>query len=326
MKKFAILFSFLFLPSLIFSHHGIAAIGSIGLEGPGAPLETSSSAPLPEGSYLFYLKLDDAVFEKYTKEVDDEKDYSHFWMYGIGYGLKSWLSLYLFLPYNVKTKEDNSYNTAGFADLSIMYVFGFKYDEGFKLVPKNESIDDLRDWHFTFYGCFSLPRGDENLKNNEGEIEPDFSLGFGKPSYSFGFTATKMFSEKFTYLLDTNYIIFKENKYENGIRYKFGNEFRLNNAIVYIFYKNGEKKKRVDGGIELNYLNLRRDKEEGIDLEAAGGDILYLVPNIRYYIKNFSLGFGLKFPLWKDLNEESLQQGSEGKEKYRAILTISFIL
>ncbi len=326
MKKFAILFFVLFLPQFNFSHHGIAAIGSIGLEGPGAPLETSSSATLPEGSYLFYLKLDDAFFKKYTKEIDDEKDYSHFWIYGIGYGMKSWLSLYLFLPYNVKTKEDNTYNTAGLADLSMMFVFGFKYDDGFKLVPKNESIDDLRDWHFTFYGGFSLPTGDENIKNSEGEIEPDFSLGFGKPSYSFGFTGTKMLSENFTYLLDINYIIFQENKYENGLRYRFGNEFRLNNAIVYRFYKNEEKKKRVDGGLELNYLNLKRDREEGIYLEAAGGYIIYLVPNLRLYIKDFSFGLGIKFPIWKDLNEEILQQGSEGKERYRAILTISFIL
>lgn len=325
MKKF-ILSVFFFLVSLsTFSHHGVAAIGLAGLEGPGAPLETSSSVTIPEKSVLFYLKLDDAVFKKYTNEVDDEKDYSHFWMYGLGYGIKSWLSAYLLFPYNVKTKEDNSYNTAGFADISLMFVLGFKYDKGFKLVPKTESLDDLKDWHFTIYGGLSLPTGKENLKNAEGEIESDFSLGFGKPYYSIGFTSTKMIGDKWTYLLDLNYILFQEYKYQTQFTYRFGEESRVNYAIVYRFFANQTKKARLDGGIEINYLNLKRDKEDGVELEAAGGDIIYVVPNFRFYIKNSSFAFGIKFPIWKDLNEGYLQQGSEGKERYRAIVTFSVI-
>lgn len=325
MKKFIFsLFFFLFSFS-IYSHHGVAAIGLAGLEGPGAPLETSSSVTIPTKSVLFYLKLDDAVFKKYTNEVDDEKDYSHFWMYGLGYGIKSWLSAYIFFPYNVKTKENNSYNTAGFTDISLMFVLGFKYDEGLKLVPKTESLDDLKDWHFTLYGGVSLPTGEENLKNKEGDVEPDFSLGFGKPYYSIGLTSTKMLGDKWTYLLDLNYILFQEYKYQTGFTYRFGEETRVNNAIIYKFFANQNKKTRLDGGIEINYLNLKRDKEDGIELEAAGGDIIYMVPNLRFYIKNSSFGFGLKFPIWKDLNEGNLQQGSEGKEKYRAILTFSVI-
>ena len=36
-------------------HHGVASLGVAGLEGPGAPIETSSSATLPSGSFLGYL-------------------------------------------------------------------------------------------------------------------------------------------------------------------------------------------------------------------------------------------------------------------------------
>jgi hypothetical protein len=36
-----------------------------------------------------------------------------------------------------------------------------------------------------------------------------------------------------------------------------------------------------------------------------------------------SLGLALKKPVWTDLNEESQQQGAEGKEKYRFIATFS---
>lgn len=42
------------------AHHGVASLGTAGLEGPGAPVETSSSATLPQGKWLAYLKLDHA--------------------------------------------------------------------------------------------------------------------------------------------------------------------------------------------------------------------------------------------------------------------------
>jgi hypothetical protein len=51
------------------------------------------------------------------------------------------------VPYYNKVVENNSYITAGFADLTLMGVFGFKYDEGLKLVPETGSLDDLQDWH-----------------------------------------------------------------------------------------------------------------------------------------------------------------------------------
>ena len=38
-------------------------------------------------------------------------------------------------------------NTSGFTDISLQGVLGFKYDQGFKLIPAKESLDDLEDWH-----------------------------------------------------------------------------------------------------------------------------------------------------------------------------------
>jgi len=45
------------------AHHGVAGVGAAALEGPGAPVESASSAVLPEGRTLFYAKLDDARFK-----------------------------------------------------------------------------------------------------------------------------------------------------------------------------------------------------------------------------------------------------------------------
>jgi hypothetical protein len=44
------------------------------------------------------------------------------------------------------------------------------------------------------------------------------------------------------------------------------------------------------------------------------------MPNLQ----NANLGLLVKFPVWKDLNEENQQQGAEGLEKYRVITTLSF--
>jgi hypothetical protein len=72
---------------------------------------------------------------------------------------------------------------------------------------------------------------------------------------------------------------------------------------------------------------LARDSENGRGEQASGGTILYLSPGLRFSfpkIPNASLGLMMKFPVWKNLNEENQQQGSEGLEQYRFIMTLSF--
>lgn len=86
MKRFALI---LLSPLIIFAHHGVAPLGVSGLKGLGAPLETSTSATIPEGSFPFYLKLDYAKFRTYTPLRGDETDLYQFWIFGLGYGVKS---------------------------------------------------------------------------------------------------------------------------------------------------------------------------------------------------------------------------------------------
>ncbi|MCS6958300.1 MAG: transporter [Aquificaceae bacterium] len=327
MKKLSLL---LLVSVPAFAHHGVASLGAVGFEGPGAPLETSSSATLPEGKWLIYTKLDIAKWKKYSfSDFPDQKDRSDFWMFGVGYGLKPWLSLYLFVPYNTKKelKEEgrHTFTSSDFGDISLMAVFGFKYDRGFKLVPKKESLEDMTDWHFTLYGGFSLPTGDANKRGYQGEFAPDMAGGFGKPTLNAGFTATKQLVNlpQLTFLFDTNYLRFFEHKYNTGDRYKFGDEFRVNTALAYRLYTSMERSLRFDLLMEANFLYLQKDKENGVKLDDTGGRVLYGTLGSRLYYRNASLGLGLKVPLWKDLNREEQQQGAEGKEKYRLILTFS---
>jgi len=153
------------------AHHGVAGLGAASLEGPGAPIEQSSSATLPQGEVFTYFKVDYADWETYTSATDDEADYSTFWMAGLGYGVTPWLSLYAFLPYHDKVDENDFHNTHGFADVALNATLGFKYDDGFHLVPAKESLDDLEDWHFTLYAGATLPTGNPNLRDRDGNID-----------------------------------------------------------------------------------------------------------------------------------------------------------
>ncbi len=323
MKGFVGAAVFCLASSPAIGHHGVASLGVAGLEGPGAPIESSSSATLPRGGFLSTMKLDYASFHKYTRESDDEGDFSAFWIYGLGYGATPFLSLYLFVPFTAKKLEDNSFNTSGFADLSLMAALGLKWDGGLRLVPENESLDDLEDWHFTAYGGGSVPTGNPNIAGADGRIDPGMSLGFGRPSYTLGLGASKQLLPRLTFVLETSAIHFVEYAYDDGSRVRFGSEFRANIATPVRVLTRGDSKLRLDAGLEANYLGLGRDELDGVGEHGTGGRIVYLVPGVRLYRERLSLGVGLKVPAWTDLNEEPEQQGAEGTERYRAIFTFS---
>lgn len=307
----------------VFAHHGVASLGAIGLEGPGAPVETSSAATLPQGRWLTYLKVDHAKFRTYDPLEATEADHAQYWMLGLGYGFTPWLSAYVFQPYNIKQDEPDGFESRGFADLSVIGVAGFKYDQGWRLLPASESLDDLMDWHFTAYAGLTLPTGEANHRLRDGSIDPGMSLGFGKPSLSFGLTATKQLSDATTLVFETGQMRFQEYRYADGQTMRFGTETRVNAALAQRLLTRPEQRLRVDGNLELNFLRLGRDVENGTKAAATGGDILYGVLGARLYWDRLSLGLALKRPIWTDLNEAPEQQGAEGKERLRTIVTLS---
>lgn len=308
------------------AHHGVAGLGAAALEGPGAPIEAATSATLPVGRTLLYLKADHARYERFTDAADGEADYAQFWMLGVGRGFTAWFSGYVFLPYHIKVDEPGSFDTRGFADISVFGQMGFKYDDGFQLQPANESLDDLEDWHFTLLGGASLPTGNANLRDDAGNIDPGKSTGFGRPSFTFGATATKMLSQRLTFDVELSYLRFLEYEYDDGNRTQFGDERRVNTALVYRAFTHPERKLRLDTSVELLYLNLDRDRTNGEAEIATGGRILYALPGVRMYWDNLSIAVGIKKPIATDLNEAASQQGAEGKENYRLVLSASLLL
>jgi len=263
MKNRIVFLLLFFIVFNLYGHHGVASLGVAGLHGPGAPVDTSTSATLPDGSFLTFFKSDRAEFKTWNQRRDDDKITNEFFMMGLGYGFTSYLSGYVILPYNVKKTQDSSFNSAGFSDVSLLTVIGLKYDHGFLLVPGNENLDELEDWHFTLYQGLTLPTGNPNLKNRNGEIDPSMSHGFGSHLYTLGATVTKQWS-RFTFVQDVSYRTFDPYRYADDVRMRFGNEFRYNLAFVYRLYSSEETKFRFDPILELNYQVVAADHTKGI--------------------------------------------------------------
>lgn len=316
------------------AHHGVAGVGAAAIEGPGAPVESASSAVLPQGRGLAYLKLDHAKF-KSVDPTDTQADYSQYWMIGAGYGFTPWFSAYVFLPYNRKidTSEPPGassarFDTTGWADVSVMGQIGFKYDsgQGWQLTPANESLDDLEDWHFSVFAGATAPTGDPDRRDRNGTIDPGKSTGFGKPSLSLGLTVSKMLTRDLTFSLEASALRFRENTYADASTMRFGSEDRLNAALSYRMFGDPGRKLRVDGVLEVQHLELGKDHQNGIDDPDTGGRILYLMPGLRIFKDNMSFALGYKKPVSTRLNEATAkQQGAEGTEKYRVIFSASWL-
>ena len=307
------------------AHHGVAAVGIAGPEGPGAAIETTSPLPLPQGAVFGMVKTEYVPYQQLAFAEPTNKQYALFSMAGIGWGIRPWLTLYAFQPYNVKAQETIGRNQ-GPGDPNLMLSLAFKWDDGLQLVPEKESLDDLEDWHFSTWVASTIPLGaTDHLDASGAPFAPDMQIGFGRPSATIGVAAMKQLSPDLTWLADASYQHFVAHDY-GFTRYQFGAEARLDTAAVYRMY--GRNTVRLDVAGELNGLHLQRDRERsaagGMEaLAASGGAVLYGGVGVRLYWGRAAMGLGIRRAVLKRLNEQDRQQGSEGLERFRAAFTMS---
>lgn len=310
------------------AHHGSAGVGMTGPEGPGAAIETTSPIPLPRGSLFLMVKSEYVPYRQYDFAQPENKVYSLFDTLVAGYGVTPWLSAYLFLPYNVKSQDGVGTNV-GFGNPGLFVQFAFKYDDGFRLVPAKESLDELMDWHFSVFAFATVPMGPTVSATPALEwYAPDMQTGFGSPSFQIGVAAAKQLSADFTWLADASYQLFLPHTYP-FTRYQFGAESRVNTALAWRAIASPGF--RLDLAGELNLLDLQRDQERDdagsmAPLQASGGTILYAGLGVRAYLGRFSAALAARTSVLRWLNEGADQQGSEGLEWVRVALTLSYVL
>ncbi len=325
MKKLVLscVVALLFLPLAASAHHGGISLAL----GPGSPIETNSPLTLPQGGFVLSWRLEQVEWKKRNFAEPTNKDSFTFYNLGLSYGITPYLTGSLFVPYNIK-RQDALGTIRGMGDLKFLFNLGFNYDPSIKGIRLNTAqdtaitLEGAKKTYLSLFGGFTLPTG-KNRKELGGDIDPGMQPGFGSPTYTLGFAATRQLTGPLTLAADTSYEIFTR---KDG--FKFGNEWRANLAGIYELYGKPEALvSKIDGILELNLLNIARDEEGREKQRATGGTILYLSPGLRFSFSkplNGSLGLMLKFPTLKDLNEKREQQGAEGLEKVRAIVTLSF--
>ena len=312
----------------VYAHHGGVSTGAFG---PGAPIETASPITLPKGTFLLFEKVEWVPFEKKGKAEPENIDYFAFFNTLFGYGLTDAFSLYLTIPAAIK-KQDKLGTSKGLGDISLMAQYGIKYGERdgirgfFSYGPEDSQGESYttNDLKMAFTASISLPSGTISNDDDKGVIfDMGLQPGFGSTSFNLGFSASKMIFPYFTLIGDTSYNMFSQQN--DG---KPGNEFRFNLACDYAIKDIEGTLSRLDIIAEANLLHLTKDLEADRDqTNDSGGTILYLSPGFRAtFGKRFSIGMLVKFSVWEDLNNESVQQGSEGLDSYRTIFTMTYSL
>ena len=316
-----IIFSVLLFPLNALAHHGGVSLPF----GPGTPIETSVPLTLPEGGLVIFVRAEQVEWRKYQFAEPTNKDSFTFFNLGLSYGIKPYLTGSIFLPYSIK-RQDSLGSNSGIGDIRFMGILGFNYEpgRGARLNSAKESaisFEGKKKTFFSFYGGFTMPTG-RSREELGGKVDPSMQPGFGSPSFTLGFNVARGLLRSLSLVLDTSYDIFTQRD-----DFKFGNEWRINLAGIHELYGKPEKFiSKIDGILELNLLNIARDEQAGQALRATGGTILYLSPGLRFAfprLQNANLGILIKIPIFKNLNEQDEQQGSEGLEKYRAIVTLS---
>ena len=323
MKKIGavIIFSVLFFPMTALAHHGGVSLPF----GPGTPIETSTPLTLPEGGFVLSTRVEQVEWRQFQFAEPTNKTSFTFLNTALSYGIKPYLTGSIILPYNIKREETFGSNS-GIGDIRFSGILGFNYDgQGIRLNSQKEtavSLEGKKKIFFSFYGGFTIPTGKIH-EGLGGKVDPTMQPGFGSPSFTVGFNASRGILRSLSLIFDTSYDIFTQRE-----NFKFGNEWRVNLAGVYELYGKPEKfLSKIDGILELNFLNLARDWQGGEGQPATGGNVLYLSPGFRFAfpkLQNANLGLLIKIPIFKSLNEQDQQQGSEGLEKYRIIGTLSF--
>jgi len=313
----------LLCPRPAWPHHGGVSLGL----GPGSPIETNSPLTLPQGGFVVSTRAEQVQWKTFSFRDPANRTSSTFTNVGLSYGFTPYLTGSFFVPYTVK-RQDGLADVSDIGDLRLQLSLGFNYDpkKGVALNRADDTAVTLEGSTKVYLGGFAsvtAPTGEhDNLRPGETEVDKSMQTGFGSPAFIVGLAAARNVVGSLSLTADTTCDVFTE-----ADSYTYGGEFRFDLAPVYEIYGKPENfLSKVDGILELNLLDIARDKASGESVTASGGTILYLSPGVRLSfprLSNANLGMLVKIPVWKDVNEKSQQQGSEGLEEYRAIVTLS---
>ena len=191
-----------------------------------------------------------------------------------------------------KLNDINGKNVRDLGDVSIMGQY-LIYSTAMSF--KNETRYRQR---FYLGGGINVPTGTFNTELVPGIVDPHFQAGTG----AFTFLVNGSYFSKFRELgfnLDAAYTAALANRNV----YKFGN--RLNLATN-ISYEAGIGEVGLLPHAGLYYESAEFDKQDGVDIDDSGGNVLFLTGGVDSYFNRFSFNINYDYPISQKLNEEPI--------------------
>ena len=292
----------LILVLLIFNHNSYSQTCCSG----GVPLSVNIGLPASEkGSWQFSLsydynqlktlksgdtELDDNLRERLTQSI----------LFQTGYTFNNRLSADLFLSYVRQERHiftnigTNSTITNGIGDgvLLIKYNILPEHATTTALVGIGPKIPfGVTDK--TSENGIALPA---DLQPGSGAWDAVFwatfsrSLGF-RPSMSVSVTSTYRATG-----VNPDYL--------GSIEYEFGNDLQIITGIADQFVIGGAI---WDPSVSFRYRKAQKDKNNGVEIEATGGEWVFLIPGLRYsFNQNMALNISMEIPLYSFVNNTQL--------------------
>lgn len=218
------------------------------------------------------------------------------------YNVNPHFRLSLTVPY--KLNDINGKTVRDFGDVLLMGQYLVYASE---MSLKNESRYRQR----IYLGAgIKAPTGAFNKQLTYGITEPHFQPGTG--AFDFLVTGTYFAKYKdFGFNADASYSVATTNKNE----YRFANRF---NTSASLFYQLAIDQTGLMPHAGVYFENAGRDKQNNVEVDDSGGDVLFLTGGADIYFSDFSLNLTYQYPLKDKLN------GDQAGNKFRVIAGLNY--
>jgi len=153
-----------------------------------------------------------------------------------------------------------------------------------------------------------IPFGSTNKVSNSGIVLPaDLQPGSGAWDAIFwsSFSHALGFRRSMSFIATATYKATGVNHdYLGSIAYEFGNELQIIAGIADQFVIGSTL---WDPSLSFRYRNAQRDKNNGVEIDATGGDWVFLLPGLTYNVSQAMLvNFTMEIPLYSFVNNTQL--------------------
>lgn len=301
MKNLVLLITILLLPYLSYSQCCAA----------GNPLSVDGSEQGGKNSLRVYSmykhSFSDTYYEGSQKsEYEYKNTYFDFALFGLSYGITDKLNIkaevgYFFTKSEKFVLTDLDRHAFGLGDASVSAAYRIyqSKDQSFRLTP---SIG------------LKVPVGIFDQVYNNIVLPIDLQPSSGSYRFNPGISVSKTFSRRFSVYSAASV------DFAQAIRTKRTKNYKYGNLYVVSVFGTYKINRWLSGIVQLREEIREKANNDGTILDATGGNVLFVVPQLRASLNEWSISAMIDLPLYKNLNSPGYPQLSN---KYAYTVNLS---